>query len=93
MLADRLEPGKKWIESELRAAIHEKGSRVEGEVEWRSDFNSDLYTLQATVGGKATRWTFTYEDVTDCVRDRDAQKRIQRLVLTPRSGISRGMCQ
>ena len=77
MLPQRLEPGKKWIESELRAALKGRSASVVDRISWRLDFTTQHCTLDARINGESKRWTFRYEDVSDCLEDREAQREIR----------------
>lgn len=78
MLAEQLEPGKKWIETELRAALREIGTSFVGPFLWRLDLNTQRCTLEAEISGERRTWTFSYEDVSDCLSTPKTQNEIRR---------------
>jgi len=78
MLAEQLEPGKKWIESELRSALQETGASLEEPLLWRLDFNTQCCTLEAKINEEQKSWAFSYEDVSDCLNTPEIQKEIRR---------------
>ena len=62
MLAEQLEPGKKWVESELRSALQETGASLEEPLLWRLDSNTQCCTLEAKINEEQKSWTFSYEE-------------------------------
>ena len=78
MLSEQLEPGKKWIESQLRAALQETGASFEETFLWRLDFNTQCCTLETEISGERKTWTFSYEDVSDCLNSAKTQNEIRR---------------
>jgi len=73
VLAEQLDPGKKWIESELRSALRETGASLEEPLLWRLDFNTQCCKLEAKINEQQKSWTFSCEDVSDCLNTPETQ--------------------
>jgi hypothetical protein len=78
MLAEQREPGKKWIELQLPAALQETGASLEEPLLWRLDFNTQCCTLDTKINEEQKSWTFSYEDVSDCRNTPETQDEIRR---------------
>jgi hypothetical protein len=78
MSHEELEQGKSWVEDTIRRLARERGVEVTEPFQWHHDFNREVYWLGAVMNGVTKRWSFSFENLEDCVGDRNVQRDLQK---------------
>ena len=80
MSSDERDQGRKWIESEITKIAGERGVVLDGPVVWHKDFDRMVYWIEVVFGGNAKRWKFSYEQLEDCVNDKNVQRDLKKTI-------------
>ncbi len=75
---DERDQGRRWLEKLLTRLLAERGLRLDSPIRWTPDFDREIYTLEARMGGSEKIWRLSYEALEDCVADKNVQRTIER---------------
>jgi hypothetical protein len=67
-----------WVEWLLTRLLAERGLRLDSPIRWTPDFDREIYTMEARMGGTEKIWRLSYEALEDCVADKNVQRTIER---------------
>lgn len=69
--------GKKWVEETLIHLLKGREMNLDSPLEWRADFDREIYILRAMIGGQSTSLRLSYEALEDCVADRNVGRVVE----------------
>lgn len=75
---DERDQGRRWVEKLLARLLAERGMRLDSPVQWTPDFDREIYTMEARMGGTNKIWRLSFEALEDCVADKNVQRTIER---------------
>ena len=70
--------GRRWVEKLLTRLLAERGLQLDSPIRWTPDFDREIYTMEARMGGTKKIWRLSYEALEDCVADKNVQRTIER---------------
>ncbi|MGO8819244.1 MAG: toll/interleukin-1 receptor domain-containing protein [Terriglobia bacterium] len=76
MSSQELEQGKAWVEKTIRNIARERGAEVTEWCEWHTNFDREVCSLRAAIGGAEKVWEFHFEQLEDAVNDATVQQKI-----------------
>jgi hypothetical protein len=65
--SDERDQGRMWVERLLTRLLAERGLRFDSPIRWTPDFDREIYTMEARMGGAEKIWRLSYEALEDCV--------------------------
>lgn len=75
---DERDRGRLWVEGLLTRLLAERDLRLDSPIRWTPNFDREIYTMEARMGGTDKIWRLSYEALEDCVADKNVQRTIER---------------
>jgi hypothetical protein len=68
---------KKWVEETLVRVLAERGMKLDMPLDWTPDFDHEIFTVEAKIGGMWKLWRLSYKALDDCIADKNIQGTIE----------------